>query len=345
MSKDYTRYTANDFITDEYFLQWARFPNAENDAFWKAWIAAHPAKKDEVQAALQFIHALQFNVPEPAPQQVEQSLLKNLSAIAVQESEKSLTIPPRRSNKRWLAIAASIVLIITAGWFFLYRGPVTVQLVTGDNEIKTVTLPDGSTLTLNANSSITYATNLASALTREVWLKGEAFFDVKHIETMPEKPRRFVVHSGKLNVEVLGTSFNVKNRAAVTNVSLNTGSIRIDLDDAPEAPIYLQPGDFIQYSGTEKKVFRKKVKTELYSVWKDSTITLNNMPLKDLSQMIEDVYGYTIRIKDPAIARYRISGSLRLNDERVALKTLSEALEIEIITNGNELILQPKNQR
>jgi transmembrane sensor len=348
MSKDYTRFTTNDFIADEYFLQWARFPDADSNAFWKDWITAHPEKKEIVHAALQFIHALRFQTQEPTPQQIGQSLLKNLSAIAVQETDStgSIRITPRISKRPWRywPVAAATVLIVLIAWVYFNKMPVTMQLVTGDNEIKTIVLPDGSMLTLNANSSITYDTDLASALKREVWLKGEAFFEVKHIESEKEQPRRFVVHSDALNVEVLGTSFNVKNRESVTNVTLNTGAIRIDLKDAPGTPIFLQPGDFVQYSGKEKKVLRKKVKTELYSVWKDSMIVLKKMPLKDVAQMIEDAYGYHIRITDTAIANNNISGSLRLNDEAAALKALSEALDIDIIRQGQELIIQPKNK-
>lgn len=345
MNKDYTRFTANDLIADEYFLRWVRFPDADSDAFWKSWIAAHPEKKEEVQLALQFIQALHIRAQLPTPKQTEQSLLKNLSAIAVQEAAQSAGI--NHQPVRWLRIrhwiaAALVIGIAVAGWLYFSKGPVTIQLVTGENEIKTVVLPDGSILTLNANSSVTYATNLASAFTREVWLQGEAFFEVKHIEPAQERPRRFVVHSGALNVEVLGTSFNVKNRKSVTNVTLNTGKIRIDLKDAPDTPIFLQPGDFMQYSGAEKRLVRKKVKTELYSVWKDEKVVLNKMPLKDVAQMIEDAYGYKIEITDPVIAKYNISGSIRLSDEAAALKVLSEALEIDIIRKGQVLIIQPK---
>jgi ferric-dicitrate binding protein FerR (iron transport regulator) len=348
MNKDYTQFTTNDFIADEYFLQWARFPDADSDTFWKAWIEAHPEKKETVQAALQFIHALRFQTQEPTSQQIEQSLLKSLSAIAVKETDNqgSIRITPRMGSKPWRywTAAAAAIMIVLFTWVYFHKWPVTMQLVTGDNEIKTIVLPDGSMLTLNANSSITYDTDMAKALRREVWLKGEAYFDVKHIEPEKEQPRRFVVHSGALNVEVLGTSFNVKNRASVTNVTLNTGSIRIDLKDAPGTPIFLQPGDFVQYSGKEKKVLRKKVKTELYSVWKDSMIVLKKMPLKDVAQMIEDAYGYKIRITDTTIANNNISGSLRLNDEAAALKALSEALDIDIIRQGQVLIIQPKNK-
>jgi ferric-dicitrate binding protein FerR (iron transport regulator) len=203
-------------------------------------------------------------------------------------------------------------------------------------------LPDSSEVTLNALSHISYASDIQNANDREVWLEGEAFFNVKHIETN-EKPTRFIVHSGDMNIEVLGTTFNVKKFGTVTNVSLNTGKIKIALKDDPNTTINLQPGDFISYSAKEKRILKKQVKAELYSVWKEEKIELDNMPLSEIAGMLQDAYGYTIEISNKKLANSKVSGTLHLKDEATLLETLAFTLDIDIVKKENLLSLKLKN--
>jgi ferric-dicitrate binding protein FerR (iron transport regulator) len=217
-------------------------------------------------------------------------------------------------------------------------------MATGNGEIKTLLLPDSTVVVLNANSSISYSTDISKKHTREVWLEGEAFFTVKHIAPDSQAARRFIVHSGDLNVEVLGTTFNVNKRATVTNVSLNTGKIKIDVKDQPESAIFLQPGDFIQYSVVKKHILRKRVKAELYSVWKEQKLVLDKMPLSAIAQLIQDAFGHKVTITDKRLAESKVSGTLFMKDETAILETLSFVLDINILKQDDVLFFQPKSK-
>lgn len=332
MPDKYTAYTTTDFIADEAFQQWVRFPDAAQTAFWNNWLLLHPNKKAEVDEAIHFLQSLHFHEDYPSQQQVESSLEKNLKNILVQEA----SIKHRSRSKRiWFAglAAAAVVTALVAANFFYNRRPLTIELATADAERRTVLLPDSSTVTLNRKSQLRYLTNMDQG--REVWLDGEGFFDVRHKPGPNNTRRSFIVHSGDLDIEVLGTTFNVKKEQGTTNVSLNTGSIRIGLKDRSETLLSMAPGDFVQYKPAEKKITRKMVRPELYSVWKEEKLVLDGVPFADLVQMIRDTYGYEVVFDDPDMAKEKISGSLRLNNEAQILDAISFSLGISYSKKEN----------
>lgn len=343
--KDYTEFTPDDFIADEYFLQWVFNPDAESNAFWNQFLHMHPEKEEVVNQAVNFVSSLNIKEDLPFPGHVEMMLRKNLANIReIEQSEINRKYEGGRRRSRWIlvSVAMAACLLLFMGWQFWPKKPLMIQVVTGAGEIKKITLPDQSVVTLNAHSSIRYPASLKDLKNRELWLEGEAFFQIKHIEKNNGPARHFVVHSGKLNVEVLGTSFNVHEHGSVTKVTLNTGKIRIGVVEAPHTYYYMQPGDFIQYSPGEKLVLKKQVKPELYSVWMDKKISVKDMPLADIIQLIEDNYGYTVEVKDKDLASLKISGTLIMDEESSLLQTLAAVMDIDIVKNGHNLLFQLK---
>jgi len=120
-------------------------------------------------------------------------------------------------RRRWLSVAASIALIAAAAYLFIPSKSLT-EVSTNQQEIKTISLPDGSTVTLNAVSSIKYQENLTED--RVVWLEGKARFDVK-------SGSQFIVKSGEYETIVLGTSFDVYYEDNLFEVSCYSGSVKV----------------------------------------------------------------------------------------------------------------------
>ncbi len=99
MHKDYLHFSEKDFITDEYFHQWVKFPNAENKAFWNKLMADHPGKKEHMERAKAFIENLSFVSEFPSRHEVEASLKQSLQKIAVLETQGNIkTIRKRRNS-------------------------------------------------------------------------------------------------------------------------------------------------------------------------------------------------------------------------------------------------------
>ena len=341
--KEYEHYNIEDFITDDYFLQWVRFPDAATDTFWQRWIAAHPHKRQQVEQARAFILGLRFKETRPAAAAVATALERNLAMIAALEKEEQPpTIRHRNIRKvwRWAAAAAVTGLVTLAGLQFLHKKQSRLVAYTGfADSVRSIRLPDSSEVILNANASISFHQDWEHSGNREVWLKGEAFFDVKQAPAHP-----FIVHSANMDIDVLGTSFNVKEGAAYTNVTLNTGKIKVRFSDLPEKPFYLAPGDFVQYSARNNKITKKRVNADLYAVWKEEGRQLKNVTLKEIAVYIEDIYGYHVQISNSRLAAEKLSGGLRVKDEKLLLETLAFALDLQIDKKADTLLIQPKRK-
>jgi len=345
MKKDYLDFTEKDFIADPFFQQWVKFPDATNTVFWEQWLTAYPEKRSDVVKAKAFIENLHFNTQFPSTQQVENSLARSLERInALDGDKKVLKLQSRMKYIWWAAAAVFFGCLIIIALPFRSQKPVTIEIVAGPGEIKTITLPDSSIVTLNAGAHFTYLSNLQTTEKREVWLDGEAYFDVRHLEK-GNSSHAFIVHCNDLNVEVLGTTFNVRKKGSVTNVTLNSGKIRIDVKNTPGSTILMQAGDFIQHADKEKRIIRKAVNPELYSVWKEKKMTLDNTSLADIAELIQDTYLYKVQIAEKDLAKQKVSGTLILNDEDAMLQTLSLALNIDIIKKDSILIFQSKNKK
>jgi len=343
--KDYAHFNTNDFIGDEAFVQWVKFPDAESSAYWKAWLAAHPHKQVAVAEARAFILGLQFKEELPTPLMTAASLERSLQRITALE-QQPVTIKAGRPRRLWWWAAAAVLAGSIA---FIARQLLTtvpdsgrVQYAGLANGVRTIWLPDSSRVILNADAAISFQRNWLAGGKREVWLQGEAFFDVRPLTAGLRTANAFVVHSGKLDIDVLGTSFNVKAGSAFTNVTLNTGKIKVLCNELPGRPLVLSPGDFVQYSARQHKIIKKKVNADLYAVWKEERQQLQNVTLQELAMYIQDIYGYHVRISSTELAQTKLSGGLRVKDEKLLLETLSFALNVKITKSADTLFIQPK---
>lgn len=345
MFNDYKDFTTDQFIVDESFQDWVINPGSDHCEFWEAFMKSHPEKSHEMAKAIAFIKNLHFANEFPSLIKVEESLQNNLRRIALLESQEEKIPESSGRRKIWLyPLAAILVVSITlAGWHFYINRPLTIEILTGLHEKKSLFLPDSSQIVLNENSRLRYPANLDELVHRQVWLDGEAFFNVEHKKN-GSKAGLFTVHSGDVDVEVLGTSFNVNNKAEFTNVTLNQGSIRISIKDDPSSSFFLSPGEFMQYQPAGKKVLKKQVRPELYSLWKEEKLKLNNMPLSEIAVLIEDTYGYRVSFSDEQIREARISGTLRTENEEALMETISLALDIEIIKQDSMLLFHSKTK-
>lgn len=162
--------------------------------------------------------------------------------------------PVRNTGRvRWMAAAASLALLITAGaTYYIYMRDPMMQKVTAKGQKSTFIMEDGTRVTLNADSKLEYSKDFASK-NREVYLTGEAFFDV-HAD--PQKP--FIIHTSKMDIKVLGTAFNVKSYPdeASSEATLIKGAIEVTVTDNPSEKIILKPSQKLvltNFDSTKRK--------------------------------------------------------------------------------------------
>jgi transmembrane sensor len=227
---------------------------------------------------------------------------------------------------RVFAVAASLTAVVFGIWWIGARtGHLQYsQIKTGYGEIKSIMLPDSSVVTLNANSSIRIPEEWTEASGRQVWLEGEAYFQVQR---KPATAAKFVVHARQLDVEVLGTKFNVNVRRQVAVVSLEEGKVRLSVHASDSAvlekrtPFIMKPGQVVLIDGSKSRINEEKDVTA-HSGWTRHEFHFDNTPLKDIAGMIEDTYGYKMEVEDTSMLQVAISGDIRVRNIEEMVKVL-----------------------
>jgi transmembrane sensor len=244
----------------------------------------------------------------------------------------------RTSYLRYSGIAASILILVSFAVYLFSDQIFYDTYATSYGMTKNILLEDGSEVTLNANSTLKVPKNLVTSQSREVWLEGEGFFSIA------KKPNhvRFLVHTDNLNVEVLGTKFNVNNRRGNTEVVLSEGSVRLTsgLHEENDAVLYMKPGDMVSLSPRDTTFRRKVVAPEKYSAWQSNKLVFEDAPLSEVAQKIEDYYGVQIEIQNKAIADRQLTGTLPNNDLGIVLKSLSASHNLSIQREENQIIFR-----
>ena len=122
---DYTRYTAQDFVLDEYFQAWVFSPNQQNRIFWQQWLREHPHQQKEVAAAKEILLSLSFQEPEVSPQEIAHLKVRVMRNTSASKLTKIIGQPKKVSSSTksaYLKWAASITVLLTITgllYFFL----------------------------------------------------------------------------------------------------------------------------------------------------------------------------------------------------------------------------------
>lgn len=333
---DYSAYKAEDFLSEASFLAWYYRTDASHQDFWTAWITGHPEKQKDVEEAVRILQWLESQ-GKPVPQQQATAAKRQLLAAVEDWDEQQTKSVSFYRNRRqlWTSIAASVVILLGISFWWLHQ-PVTYQAAYGETE--EITLPDGSQVVLNANSTLYRDRFWNRNNEREIWLEGEAYFSVVHTETHT----KFLVHVNGLAVEVLGTSFNVWKRKDKVRVVLDEGKVKLSSKDL-QKPLIMQPGELVEIEENEEEPLRKTVNTALYTAWKDHKLVFERTPLKEIAGLIEHNYGLTVQVHgDSSLLERPFTYTLMGNDLDLLLNTLSESLNLDIARRGQHILMEEK---
>ena len=329
-----TEKTIAELLDDPSFRAWVYHSDPEAAAYWETWISADPVRRQVADEAARLLHDL-----NPPPKRLDEAKIqrnwKRLQAsIASQTPVKPK--PAFYTRPAIWAVAASVLLLIgSVVWFWPPRSPY-LHLATAQGEVKTFTLPDGTTLSLNGNSHLRYRrAPSAAAWTREVWLEGEAFFDVT---TTPDR-QRFVVHAGDMQVEVLGTRFNVRNRSRIADVVLEEGKVKMHLlrDEASIDTTTLKPGERASVLADGSRLQKQQVEVATFTAWREHTLVWDGLSIRDALFQLEDSYGWHIIVADSLLLQDQLHGQLPLDDPEMVIEVLGELFQAAVIRQGDTL--------
>lgn len=263
------------------------------------------------------------------------------AAASYPQLEKMLKAHSRRLVlARTFATAAAVALLCLSVWTaYLYMQPVAMQTVSTLAETRTVNLPDGTSVTLNHYSTLTYPERFKTD-NREVELNGEAYFEVSK-----DKKHPFIVQTEAVDVRVLGTQFNVDAYRDSPDVrtTLLTGSVAVSNKSNSEHMI-LKPNEIAIYNKVEKKLTRKVLEDATDEIsWRHGEFIFDDVPLRDIARELSNSFGTTIQITDSTLQNYRISARFRNGEDlETILSVLQDAGYFNYSHNDKQITITTK---
>lgn len=322
---DYSSFKAEEFCKDVDFIAWVLAPTNESNQFWNAYIANNLSKIKEVEIAKEYIETFHFQEVDVSDEDI--SRLK--SRIWDDIEQTPIRLNWWKKPISWVAAASVVLVAFALSWY--YQIPIAYETAYG--QIRKIDLADGSVVTLNANSKLRIANDLVNTSLREVWLEGEAYFNVAK-----KNGAKFIVHTSEAEVEVLGTEFNVNTRRKQTKVILHEGKVKLLAGNAQS--VIMKPGEMATVVNNFQPIQLKMVKPEQYDVWRESLVTLNDKTVLEIAEMLEDTYGIILTFEDSLMLDKKLSGKLVMKSTNDFVENLATILDVKVQTTEKGYILK-----
>ena len=257
--------------------------------------------------------------------------------IASQDTSTTKIVHPS-FVKQLLRIAAIFLLLAGSTYWWINNNNTNRHLTevrTGAKEEKELTLPDGSKIWMNENSTLMYAAEFEK---REIIFAGEAFFDVAHLK---EKP--FVIKSGEAQVTVLGTAFNVRAypKEDIIEVTVERGKVAFSIPGGTTSAQILTPEEYGVLDKEEGLITKAKIVSPNATAWKTERLVFKDTPIFEVKKSLERYYGISLAVSNSVILNcpFSITTDNAKNKLGEILGSIEFSLGIEIQKRDSTYLL------
>ncbi|UZR98472.1 FecR family protein [Chondrinema litorale] len=354
--KKYEEFKLEDFLKDDFFMSWLKEGSTEKTHFWNNWIERNPEKVGTIQRAIEIFQSIDYeHSPQPEENRYHEILENILKSDKESKKDRITSITDFILSKDFIRYAA--VFIIFVGISLIYykntpldineqpqvaHWPILTKEVSKGKKLA-LSLSDGSKIKLNAESKLIFPEKFTGN-NREVFLKGEAYFE---IAKNPEKP--FVINSGDLVITVLGTSFNVNSYEGNNNVqvAVSSGKVAVRLNEKQwkDNTTFLTKNQVLTF---DKKT--NSIKSEIKDVtdliaWKDKTLIFEDATLEIIKKKLERWYDVEIEIKVEEEKQRKFNGRYTNPTLKQVLEGICYSSKLKYTIEGKKVLIIENPQK
>lgn len=321
-----------DFLLDDSFVSWAKSGTGEAAEFWGKWASEHPESRELLEEARAMVRGIPFEKVSMEKQELDEQLARLQAAIGHEAKEISLPERKKFVPLKW----AAVLLLLISSSFFLYQFLNTPEFQlhkTDFAETQEIVLNDQSRIFLNANSEIRFQQNLEEQSIEEIWLEGEAYFDIQP----QERGSYYLIHAGDLDTRIIGTSFNLNTRQEAAVLSLDEGKVQVSHPSGSK--LELEAGFTTYFDKKTQSFIQQSDRNNVWNSWREQLWILDDeTTFGDILERIEAEYGLKAELKNEALRHRSLDGSVSIENVEVLLESLSYIFEIEIKRAGDSVL-------
>lgn len=255
--------------------------------------------------------------------------------------EDKETTAPKKYSRLWMAAGIAAVI---CGMIWLIPGIEAGADAAGTqmkvasterSEYKYQLLPDSTQVWLNAASTLEFPPSFEKGK-REVFLSGEAYFDVKHAEQIP-----FIIHTGKISTTVLGTAFNIKAYDDLSNVTVAVRRGKVKVQFMEKEVAILTQGQQVKVNSDGKGVTDRRSGIGQVAAWQEGNLMYDDEPMLDVIADLERMYNVRIEVAGTTLRNMRITTSFsRQTGVEQALQVLCNLMECKLVQRNGKYLIQ-----
>lgn len=311
--------------------------NEDEEITLKAWLKAdadHPGILDEYKRTWD----LMGHIDDVSTVNLEKEWAKQKNAIYLKEGSELEVVKKSGSSFHWniTGVAAAAAFILVASFaIFLALSHFSNERIVTEQSIRSLTLPDGTQVTLNKKSRIRYPSSFR-ADSREVSIEGEGYFEVVK---NPQAP--FIIKTERAIIEVVGTSFNVRayEFEKMVEVAVSEGVVSLSPKKDPENKVILGEGKTGIYDHRDRSLNKMDIPDMNYLSWKTGKIVFDEDHLKNVIETLSRIYERKIILKDSSLGNCMLTATFEDQSLESVMNVISSTLSLNLTIEGNTFIL------
>ena len=320
----YLQYKPIELADDDSFIRWAKKNPREGDLDWDTWLVTNTDKASDLQLAKKIVLGIQFK-QEPVSQMTEDKVWSKINENIGTDTSTNKVISTKNTSIFKLISYGAVAAIALVLLMMNFGSGYDTSVETSYAMIKTINLPDGSTVQMNADSKLEYDTESWNE-NRFVSLDGEAFFSV-------QKGSQFTVKTDQGNIQVLGTSFNVNTRNKALNVICKTGKVAVSNS---QKETILTPSQSVNIIKQKHNFVDKGLAAVDRSSWVNGIYSYDSDPLSNVIGDLERLYNIKIDVdKNLVLAKY--TGAFKKGDINNSLSKVLWPIGLKFTIEGKNV--------